>query len=170
MAVDHLGQRDSCASLARHVRPFFVYAANFGNFDATYGSLGPVIGFMTWMWISAIEVVVTAPASETATGAPRVVVGAHRAILVLTRGPKRPPRPRRPFQTLAAKAMRAVLAARNDARIASVGSRWRSPYENLPNPPSMKSSGRWRPKASLPFLLARTGSMSLNGTGSDASF
>ena len=71
VAVDHLGQRDSCASLARHVRPFFVYAANFGNFDATYGSLGAVIGFMTWMWISAIEVVYHhAPPSETATGAP----------------------------------------------------------------------------------------------------
>lgn len=39
---------------------FSFYAANFGNFDATYGSLGAVIGFMTWMWISAIVVLLGA--------------------------------------------------------------------------------------------------------------
>lgn len=27
--------------------------ANFGNYNATYGSLGAVIGFMVWLWISA---------------------------------------------------------------------------------------------------------------------
>jgi membrane protein len=36
------------------------YAANFGNFNATYGSLGAVIGFMTWMWISAITALIGA--------------------------------------------------------------------------------------------------------------
>jgi membrane protein len=39
---------------------FSFYAANFGNFDATYGSLGAVIGFMTWMWISAIVILLGA--------------------------------------------------------------------------------------------------------------
>jgi membrane protein len=28
------------------------YVANFGNYNATYGSLGAVIGFMIWMWLS----------------------------------------------------------------------------------------------------------------------
>jgi len=35
---------------------FSWYASNFGNFNATYGSLGAVIGFMTWLWISAIVI------------------------------------------------------------------------------------------------------------------
>jgi membrane protein len=39
---------------------FSWYAANFGSFNATYGSLGAVIGFMTWMWISAIVVLLGA--------------------------------------------------------------------------------------------------------------
>jgi membrane protein len=39
---------------------FSFYAANFGNFDATYGSLGAVIGFMMWLWISAIVVLLGA--------------------------------------------------------------------------------------------------------------
>jgi membrane protein len=39
---------------------FSFYAANFGNFNATYGSLGAVIGFMTWMWISAIFILLGA--------------------------------------------------------------------------------------------------------------
>ncbi len=32
------------------------YLSNFGNYDATYGSLGAAIGLMTWMWMSAIIV------------------------------------------------------------------------------------------------------------------
>jgi membrane protein len=39
---------------------FSWYAANFGKFNETYGSLGAVIGFMIWMWISAIVVLVGA--------------------------------------------------------------------------------------------------------------
>ncbi|MET4175467.1 glucan phosphoethanolaminetransferase (alkaline phosphatase superfamily) [Bradyrhizobium sp. LA6.1] len=34
---------------------FSFYAANFGTFNQTYGSLGAVVGFMTWLWISAIS-------------------------------------------------------------------------------------------------------------------
>jgi membrane protein len=29
------------------------YLSNFGNYSATYGSLGAAIGLMTWMWMSA---------------------------------------------------------------------------------------------------------------------
>ena len=32
------------------------YVANFGTYNATYGSLGAVIGFMIWMWLSTIVV------------------------------------------------------------------------------------------------------------------
>lgn len=37
---------------------FSFYAANFGSFDKTYGSLGAVIGFMTWIWISVMIVLI----------------------------------------------------------------------------------------------------------------
>jgi membrane protein len=36
------------------------YLSNFGNYSATYGSLGAAIGLMTWMWLSAIVVLVGA--------------------------------------------------------------------------------------------------------------
>lgn len=39
---------------------FSWYAANFGKFNETYGSLGAVIGFMTWMWLTATIVLVGA--------------------------------------------------------------------------------------------------------------
>ena len=39
---------------------FSWYAANFGNYNQTYGSLGAVVGFMTWLWISAIAILVGA--------------------------------------------------------------------------------------------------------------
>lgn len=39
---------------------FSWYVNNFANYDATYGSLGAVIGFMTWIWVSATVVLVGA--------------------------------------------------------------------------------------------------------------
>jgi membrane protein len=39
---------------------FSWYAAHFGSYNETYGSLGAVVGFMTWMWISATIVLVGA--------------------------------------------------------------------------------------------------------------
>lgn len=39
---------------------FSWYAANFGSYNKTYGSLGAVIGFMTWIWLSTIVVLVGA--------------------------------------------------------------------------------------------------------------
>ena len=35
---------------------FSWYVANFGHYERTYGSLGAVVGFMTWIWISTIVV------------------------------------------------------------------------------------------------------------------
>jgi membrane protein len=36
------------------------YVSNFGTYNATYGSLGAIIGFMVWMWLSTIVVLVGA--------------------------------------------------------------------------------------------------------------
>jgi membrane protein len=39
---------------------FSWYVSSFGNYNETYGSLGAVIGFMTWIWISTIVVLLGA--------------------------------------------------------------------------------------------------------------
>ena len=39
---------------------FSFYTQNFGSYNETYGSLGAVIGFMTWLWISVTIVLVGA--------------------------------------------------------------------------------------------------------------
>ena len=39
---------------------FTWYAANFGAYDKTYGSLGAVVGFMVWLWLSVTIVLVGA--------------------------------------------------------------------------------------------------------------
>ena len=39
---------------------FSFYAGNFGTFNKTYGSLGAVIGFMMWMWLSVAVILVGA--------------------------------------------------------------------------------------------------------------
>ena len=69
---------------------FSWYAANFGKFNETYGSLGAAIGFMTWLWISAIVILLGAEidaemehqtARDTTTGSAQPVGrrGAHMA-------------------------------------------------------------------------------------------
>jgi membrane protein len=59
---------------------FSWYVSSFGNFNETYGSLGAVIGFMIWMWLSATIVLVGAEinaelehqtAEDTTTGEPQ---------------------------------------------------------------------------------------------------
>ena len=39
---------------------FSWYVANFGSYNKTYGSLGALVGFMTWIWISTTVVLVGA--------------------------------------------------------------------------------------------------------------
>ena len=39
---------------------FSYYVANFGSYNKTYGTLGAAIGFMTWIWISTIVVLMGA--------------------------------------------------------------------------------------------------------------
>jgi membrane protein len=58
---------------------FSWYVSNFGNYNETYGSLGAVIGFMTWIWLSSIVILMGAEvnaemehqtAKDTTEGAP----------------------------------------------------------------------------------------------------
>jgi len=39
---------------------FSAYVGRFGHYDRTYGSLGAIVGFMTWIWLSLIVVLVGA--------------------------------------------------------------------------------------------------------------
>jgi membrane protein len=56
------------------------YAANFGSYNQTYGSLGAAIGLMIWLWLSMIVILVGAAldaemehqtARDTTTGPPK---------------------------------------------------------------------------------------------------
>jgi membrane protein len=60
---------------------FSWYVANFGSYNATYGSLGTVVGFMTWIWITMIILIAGAELnSETE----------HQTARDSTTGPARP--------------------------------------------------------------------------------
>jgi membrane protein len=37
-----------------------LYAANFGSYNKTYETLGAAIGFMVWIWISVLTVLLGA--------------------------------------------------------------------------------------------------------------
>jgi len=39
---------------------FSWYVTHFGSYNRTYGSLGAIIGFMSWMWVSITVVLVGA--------------------------------------------------------------------------------------------------------------
>jgi membrane protein len=39
---------------------FSVYVGQFGTYDRTYGSLGALAGFMTWIWLSLTVVLLGA--------------------------------------------------------------------------------------------------------------
>lgn len=60
---------------------FSWYAANFGKFNETYGSLGGAIGFMTWLWISAIAILL---------GAELDAEMEHQTAEDTTKGPSKP--------------------------------------------------------------------------------
>jgi membrane protein len=77
------------------------YLSNFGNYDATYGSLGAAIGLMMWMWMSAVIVLCGAElnseiehqtARDTTVGRPKPL-GARGAVMADTLGPAVPAGP-----------------------------------------------------------------------------
>jgi membrane protein len=76
---------------------FSWYAANLGRFNETYGSLGAAIGFMLWMWLSTIMLLIGAElnaemehqtAKDTTSGQPRPM-GERGATMADTVGPPR---------------------------------------------------------------------------------
>ena len=74
------------------------YLSNFGNYNATYGSLGAAIGLMMWMWMSAIIVLFGAElnseiehqtAVDSTVGKPKPL-GSRGATMADTLGPAVP--------------------------------------------------------------------------------
>jgi membrane protein len=73
---------------------FSYYLENFANYNATYGTLGAVIGFMMWTWLSVVILIVGAElnaemehqtAKDTTVGAPQPI-GARGAEVADTLG------------------------------------------------------------------------------------
>lgn len=66
---------------------FTWYVANFGSYNATYGSLGAVVGFMVWIWLSTTIVLLAAEfnaemerqTAKDTTDAPHRPLGARGA-------------------------------------------------------------------------------------------
>ena len=76
---------------------FSFYAAHFGSFNKTYGSLGAIIGFMIWMWLSVAVILLGAKlnaetehqtARDSTEGSPKPL-GARGAKMADTVGPSR---------------------------------------------------------------------------------
>jgi membrane protein len=73
---------------------FSWYVAKFGSYNKTYGSLGAIIGFMTWVWLSIIVVLVGAQlnaelehqTTRQSTAGPSRPLGARRAKMADTIG------------------------------------------------------------------------------------
>jgi membrane protein len=60
---------------------FSWYVSSVGSYNATYGSLGAVFGFLTWMWLSAVIVL---------TGAELNAEIEHQTAVDSTTGPEQP--------------------------------------------------------------------------------
>jgi membrane protein len=58
VAVDHLGKRRRRNRLAGRFHSIFLVRGIFGSYNKTYGSLGAIIGFMFWIWLSIIVVLI----------------------------------------------------------------------------------------------------------------
>jgi Virulence factor BrkB len=76
---------------------FSWYAENFGSYNKTYGSLGALIAFMFWIWLSTIVILIGAELNaetehqrvrDTTTGRPKPM-GARGATMADTVGAKR---------------------------------------------------------------------------------
>jgi len=50
------GSATTATALLCFSAAFSWYAANLGTFDKTYGSLGAVLGFMIWIWLSTVVI------------------------------------------------------------------------------------------------------------------
>ena len=84
MAVGHLGERDCRRDLDWGLAAAVLVCRQFRHLQATYGSLGAVISFMVWMWLSTIVVLLGAEfnaemehqtAKDTTKGRPKPMGG-----------------------------------------------------------------------------------------------
>ena len=74
---------------------FTFYVANFGTYNETYGSLGAIIGFLTWLWLTMVVLLLGAElnsemehqtARDTTTGEPEPM-GQRNAVMADRVGP-----------------------------------------------------------------------------------
>jgi membrane protein len=75
---------------------FAVYLANFGSYNKTYGTLGGVVVFLVWLWITNLAILFGAEfnaETERARQLESGVPGADRELKLRERGA--PPRPKR---------------------------------------------------------------------------
>lgn len=96
---------------------FGTYVANFGNYDATYGSLGAVVALLTWLYLSSYVLLFGAElnaelehqtAQDTTTGAPRPIGERHAWVADhVADEPRLPPPPSTPRLLPAAPMMAA---------------------------------------------------------------
>jgi membrane protein len=82
---------------------FSLYVGNFAHYDKTYGSLGAVVGFMMWNWLTNVVILAGAElnaeieaqtAVDTTVGEPKPM-GARGAAVADTLGPAQGARPQR---------------------------------------------------------------------------
>jgi membrane protein len=67
---------------------FAVYVSNFGSFDKTYGTLGGVVVFLLWMWITNMAILLGAEFNAEVERARQLdagVAGAEDALKLETR-------------------------------------------------------------------------------------
>ena len=95
--MDHMGQRSRGHHVDCGICAVFLLRRELRTFNETYGSLGAAIGFMTWLWISAIAILLGAElnaemehqtARDTTTGEPKPL-GARGAKMADTLGAAR---------------------------------------------------------------------------------
>jgi membrane protein len=64
-----------CCGLVLASAGFAFYVANFGSYNKTYGSLGGVIGFLVWLWIANLAILLGAELDAELTRGQRIEAG-----------------------------------------------------------------------------------------------
>lgn len=88
------GAAFSTAAWAIATTAFSIYLLNFANYNATYGTLGALIAFMIWIWLSIVILIVGAElnaelehqTSRDSTTGPPLPMGERGAVMADTLG------------------------------------------------------------------------------------
>jgi membrane protein len=78
---------------------FAFYVANFGSYDKTYGTLGGVIVFLVWLWISNVAILLGAEVNAERERSRQLREGVPEAERELQLEERSPPRARRRSRT-----------------------------------------------------------------------